>query len=346
MEQKEKRIDWYDGFEMGDWRVACAGKEFEVFRNQVRKLISGEDENLEKIVFDVEKKTVSVKVKNSRLPEDTPRIVDLSEAPEFFEELRKDIESVLTETGNFGPVTPNADRTVFEISNEIVRIDYYDGYMIGDWGVCCVGKWFDLYKYSIGRLVADEDEDLEKIIFDVEKKTVSVKVKNPTYSNKGPLRTVDLSNAPEFFEELRKDIEMILTEMGTFESVTSNADRTVFEISDKVVRIDSCSGFKMGIWRVGCCGKTFSIGTHDIGAKLAARGDEHLEKVFFDVEKKTVSIKVKIPKLTEPPKRILDLSEAPEFFEELRKNIEMILTEKGTFKSVTPNADRTVFEIF
>ena len=92
MGKKEIRIDWYDGFEMGDWRVACAGKEFEVYKDRVRKLIAGEDENLEEIIFDNEKKTVSVKVKNRKLPKETPRIVDLSEAPEFFEELRKDID--------------------------------------------------------------------------------------------------------------------------------------------------------------------------------------------------------------------------------------------------------------
>ena len=101
---------------MGEWSVACAGKEFEVYKDRVGKLIAGEDENLEEIIFDNEKKTVSVKVKNRKLPKETPRIVDLSEAPEFFEELRKDIEMILTEKGEFGPVTPNADRTVFEIS--------------------------------------------------------------------------------------------------------------------------------------------------------------------------------------------------------------------------------------
>jgi hypothetical protein len=116
MDKKEIRIDLYDRFEMGDWRVACAGKEFEVYKDRVRKLIAGEDENLEKILFDKEKKTISVKVKNPILPEETPRIVDLSEAPKFFEELRKDIELILTEKGEFGPVTPNADRTIFEVS--------------------------------------------------------------------------------------------------------------------------------------------------------------------------------------------------------------------------------------
>ena len=81
------------------------------------------------------------------------------------------------------------------------------------------------------KLAARYDEDLEQIIFDVEKKTVSVKVKNPTLSDKAP-RTVDLSDATDFFEELRKDLETVLTVKGTFKSVTSNADRTVFDVTE------------------------------------------------------------------------------------------------------------------
>ena len=80
-------------------------------------------------------------------------------------------------------------------------------------------------------MAARYDEDLEQIIFDVEKKTVSVKVKNPTLSDKAP-RTVDLSDATDFFEELRKDLETVLTVKGTFKSVTPNADRTVFDITE------------------------------------------------------------------------------------------------------------------
>lgn len=85
-----------------------------------------------------------------------------------------------------------------------------------------------LYYYL--KLFAKEDEGLEKVIFDTEKKTISVKVKTQTLSDKAP-RTVDLSDATEFFEEVRKNIENILTEKGDFEKVTPNADRTVFEIS-------------------------------------------------------------------------------------------------------------------
>lgn len=99
----------------------------------------------------------------------------------------------------------------------------------------------------------------------------------------------------------------------------------------------------IGAWSVNCCGKRFIINNN--GIKLAAREDEDLEKIIFDVEKKTVSVKVKNPTLSDKIPRTVDLSDATEFFEELRKNLEDILTKKGEFKSVTPNTDRTVFEV-
>ena len=49
--------------------------------------------------------------------------------------------------------------------------------------------------------------------------------------NRAPQRIVYLGDVPEFFERLHKNIEVVLTEMGTYESVTPNADRTVFEVS-------------------------------------------------------------------------------------------------------------------
>ena len=109
------------------------------------------------------------------------------------------------------------------------KIRFHDGFRIGDWLVECRGKTFIVHNRG-WKLVAREDEDLEKIIFDMEKKTVSVKVKNPKLLEKAP-RTLDLSEDQEFFEELRKDIEKLLTEIGTYNSITANADRTVFEIS-------------------------------------------------------------------------------------------------------------------
>lgn len=99
----------------------------------------------------------------------------------------------------------------------------------------------------------------------------------------------------------------------------------------------------IGDWSASCYGRTFKVNNNEI--KLWARQDEGLEKIIFDVEKKTISVKVKTPKLSEKAPRMVDLSDAIEFFDEVRKNIEKILIEKGDFKSVTPNADRTVFEV-
>ena len=115
--------------------------------------------------------------------------------------------------------------------SEVTRkhLEEHKPLIVGDWGANCWGKRFKVNNKGI-KLIAKEDEDLEKIIFDVENKTVSVKVKNPTLPAKVP-RTVDLSDATEFFEELRKNIETILTIKGTFTAVTPNEDRTVFEVS-------------------------------------------------------------------------------------------------------------------
>lgn len=236
------------------------------------------------------------------------------------------------------------------------RIDWYDGFEMGDWGAYCWDTFFDLAHHNVGVLYALEEEDLEKIIFDIEKKTVSIRAKKPKRSLLNRCK-VDLSDAPEFFEELRNEIETILTKIGTFKSVTPNADRTVFEVSSgyttnatrKEIKItseedDINSQHLEEYWLAVCCGRNFIV-KYGCEALLAARGDEGLEKIIFDVEKKTVSVKVKNPRLTEPPKRTVCLSDVPEFFEKLNKNIEVILTEMGTYESVTPNADRTVFEI-
>lgn len=111
--RKHKKISG-NGFVFGEWSARCTGKRFKV-NNSGIKLIAKEDENLEKVIFDVEKKTVAVSVRNPTLSEKAPRIVDLSDATAFFEELRKEIESLLLK-GSFNSVTPNADRTVFEVS--------------------------------------------------------------------------------------------------------------------------------------------------------------------------------------------------------------------------------------
>ena len=100
---------------------------------------------------------------------------------------------------------------------------------------------------------------------------------------------------------------------------------------------------KVGNWTASCYGKTFKF--NNDGIKLWARNDEGLEKVIFDTEKKTVSVKVKTPTLPVKVPRTVDLSDYPEFFEEVRNNLEKILTEKGDFEKAIPNSDRTVFEI-
>ena len=345
-EKKETRIEFSDGFQMGDWGVSCMGRTLKVDNDGI-KLAAREEEGLEKMIFDVENKTVTVKVKNPTLSEKAPRIVDLSDAPEFFEELRNGLETLLTtKYGTFGTVKPNADRTVFKIS-EIMEfpegarkhLERWGHLVVGPWRANCCENTFKLENNGI-QLAARGNEDLEKIIFDVEKKTVAVSVKNPLLPDDTP-RVADLSDAPEFFEELRNDIEILL---GKPELVKANADRTVFEISGiKVFKIESESGFQMGNWSASCWGKTFKLNNH--GIKLVARSDEGLEKVIFDAEKKTVAVKVKNPTLPEKCPRIVDLSDAPEFFEELHNDLEKLLTIKGKFKSVTPNADRTVFEV-
>lgn len=114
-EESVKYLELHKPLIVGDWSASCWGKTFKV-NNSGIKLVARDDEGLERIIFDTEKKKVSVKVKNPTLPPNAPRILDLSDAVDFFEELRKDIENILTtRDGTFQSVTPNADRTAFEI---------------------------------------------------------------------------------------------------------------------------------------------------------------------------------------------------------------------------------------
>lgn len=80
------------------------------------------------------------------------------------------------------------------------------------------------------------------------------------------------------------------------------------------------------------------------GIKLAAKREEQLSEICFDVENKTVSLKVETPTLPSNAPRKADISDDPQFFEDLRENIEEILL-KGEYDSVTPNEDRTIFKI-
>jgi len=99
---------------------------------------------------------------------------------------------------------------------------------------------------------------------------------------------------------------------------------------------------RVGNWKAACWGGLFKINNH--GIKLAATANECFEKIIFDTEKKTVSVMVNNPLLPPRTPRTVDLSESPEFFDALRENIETIMTTgDGTYKTVTPNEDRTVF---
>lgn len=99
-------------------------------------------------------------------------------------------------------------------------------------------------------------------------------------------------------------------------------------------------------WSASCWCKTFYVFNVNDGVRLFAREDEGLEKIVFDPEKKKLTVSVRNPIVSAEVQRDIDLSDAPEFFEELRKNLEAVMTSNGgTYKSVTTNAARTVFEV-
>ena len=95
-------------------------------------------------------------------------------------------------------------------------------------------------------------------------------------------------------------------------------------------------------WSVSANDISFKL--NNKGIKLWAKREEHLTEVSFDIENKTVSLQVETPVLSEKAPRKVDLSDDPQFFEDLRENIEEILL-KGEYSSVTPNEDRTIFKI-
>mgnify|MGYP003429373329 CR=1 FL=1 len=111
--------------------------------------------------------------------------------------------------------------------DKIQKVNFNDGFQMGDWGVSCNGRTFKVNNNGM-KLAARKDEELRRITFDVNNKVVSIDVKNPIVE-KAP-RTVNLSKAPEFFNELRKDIVHVLTNIGSFEVVSSNENNTIFEI--------------------------------------------------------------------------------------------------------------------
>ena len=105
---------------------------------------------------------------------------------------------------------------------------------VGDWSASCYGYMFKMNNNGIKFLFLLYEE-VEKVIFDTDKKTVTVTVNNPMVRNYCP-RTVDLSDTPEFFEEVRKNFINILTDKKFdkgfhAESVTANENMTEFKIS-------------------------------------------------------------------------------------------------------------------
>lgn len=103
----------------GNWSVSCFGRHFRI-NNKGIKLAVEKGEELKKVIFDTEKKTIEVVVENSISPK-VPRVADLSDAPEFFDEIHNGLKEILLTKSNiddkpfYDSVTPNEDRTVFEV---------------------------------------------------------------------------------------------------------------------------------------------------------------------------------------------------------------------------------------
>lgn len=117
--------------------------------------------------------------------------------------------------------------------------------------------------------------------------------------------------------------------------------------SKRELKLEPLKSFKIGGGTARCSDKRFSIsnkGNNNVGCMIIP--NEGLESITFDIEKKTVTMMMSNPILTDDTTAIVDLSENPEFFDGLRENIENILTEgRAGFTIVTPNEDRTVFTI-
>ena len=97
---------------------------------------------------------------------------------------------------------------IIELSEEArTYLELHKPIIVGDWSASCWGRRFKINNHGI-KLIAKEDEDLERIIFDVEKKTVSVRVNNPTLPENAP-RTVDLSDAVDFLRNCAKTLKRL-----------------------------------------------------------------------------------------------------------------------------------------
>lgn len=100
----------------GTWSIYCHCGVFQINNNGI-KLCNKREEGLNKLIFNLNDKTVECQVSNPTLPSHAPRKVDLSSAPDFFNGLLENIEEILAD-GHLQIISANAERTVFNISEQ------------------------------------------------------------------------------------------------------------------------------------------------------------------------------------------------------------------------------------
>lgn len=110
LEENSKKFE----IRVENWVADCRHKRIIIHQKGHKfAACNRDDEDLEKVIFDMEHKTISLVVKNWTLAADAPRVADLSNAVEFFNAIHEKIEPWLAY--GFSSVTPNEDRTVFEV---------------------------------------------------------------------------------------------------------------------------------------------------------------------------------------------------------------------------------------
>lgn len=96
------------------WKVKNSSTWFVIHcKNKKIGVIFKLGEVLKQIHFDPEKKTIKLERESLKRP-NAPGVIDLSEDPKFFDELRNKIEEILL-TCNFSAVTSNETRTIFKV---------------------------------------------------------------------------------------------------------------------------------------------------------------------------------------------------------------------------------------
>lgn len=130
--EKEYIVETDFGFKFREWHVICSKRKLLIYRRYQGsildlceskrrlygpKLLAGNDEGLEKVIFDTNKKTVSVEVSSPRDDSfaNDKRTADLNGDEDFFEYLQNNLDKWMMKKGEFTSVTPNEDRTVFEV---------------------------------------------------------------------------------------------------------------------------------------------------------------------------------------------------------------------------------------